>query len=71
MRAKRKPREVDPTTRPGTYYIVERFGAHGWQSVTGSYRTALEAQWARAAIHVEHKDLAISATRVQSWSWSS
>ena|GEM_PF-4731464 len=70
MRAKRKPQAVDPTTRPGTYYVVERFGAHGWQTVTDSYKSAVEAQWARAAIHVAHPELAISATRVSPWSWS-
>ena len=67
---RRKPREVDPTERPGTYYVVERFTAKGWRSEPQSYKSAIEAQWARAAIHVAHPELAISATRVSSWRWS-
>jgi hypothetical protein len=69
-RKKRTPVEVDPTSCPGAYYVVERFGKDGWQSVTGSYRTAAEAQWARAALHVATPALAISATRVTEWSWA-
>lgn len=64
------PAWVDPTLVPGTYYLVERFGRNGWQQVgTGSYRTALEAQWVRAKLHVG-TNLPISATRVVSWRWS-
>jgi hypothetical protein len=64
-RARRKPVEVDPTSVPGIYYVVERYTARGWESVTGSFRTALEAQWARADLHVRNKALAISATRAR------
>jgi hypothetical protein len=70
MRAKRRPVEVDPTERPGVYYEVQRLGPTGWRGVGGSYKTALDAQWARAKMHVENKALSISATRVRSWSWS-
>jgi hypothetical protein len=65
---RRAPVEVDPTACPGAYFVVERFGQHGWQSVTGSYRTAAEAQWVRASMHVG-SSLAISATRVTRWEW--
>lgn len=67
---RRAPHEVDPTSQPGVYYVVERFTRTGWHSCTGSYKTAIEAQWARAKIHVDCPSLSISATRVQSWSWS-
>ena len=67
----RKAVPVDPTT-VGVYYVVERFGPGGWRQIedSPSYGSALEAQWARAEIHVTNKALALSATRVTSWSWS-
>jgi hypothetical protein len=70
------PKEVDVDSIPGVYYIVERFGAGGWKSISDTaaknlgYKTRIEAQWARAKLHVENKALPLSATRVVEWRWS-
>jgi len=68
---KREPIPVDPQT-VGIYYVVERLGPGGWKQIedSPSYGTALEAQWARAELHVKNKALSLSATRVISWSWT-
>jgi hypothetical protein len=69
-----KPQPVNPDDVPGTYYIVERFGQRGWKSVgdeaMNAYKTAAEARWARAKLHVEAPALPLSATRVVVWRWS-